>query len=144
MKPLLLALAITMLPLAPIAALAGTTGSYSGIAVNEVGAPIPGALVSISSPSAVRQTRTDAHGYFLFLTLPPDTYVLTMERVGYNPISTRIAVCADLYPQRRLQMLKHLNGSLGHIQRHVIERLVKPEAGDDVYEANLEDDSITP
>src|SRR5580698_6495856 len=63
-------------------ALAGTTGGLTGTIVDAgTGAPVAGARVQISSPSDV------ASGHFGFLTLPPDTYTVSITKTGYQDLS---------------------------------------------------------
>lgn len=69
------------------AALAGTTGTLRGIIVDQVtGVPVAGAAVSVESPSHVERTVTDARGSYCFVSLVPDTYALSVELRGYEPI----------------------------------------------------------
>ena len=50
-------------------------------------APVAGAQVTVSSPSQNATGTTDATGHFTFLTLPPDTYTVTVAKSGYQSIS---------------------------------------------------------
>ena len=69
-------------------ALAGTTGGLSGSVVDaDNSAPVAGAQVTASSPSQNATGTTDATGHFTFLTLPPDTYTVTIAKSGYQSIS---------------------------------------------------------
>src|ERR1700749_238513 len=67
---------------------AGTTGSLAGSVVSSAtGEPIAGAIVKMTSPSQVASTHTDASGRFVFLSLAPDTYVITIDHTGFGPFS---------------------------------------------------------
>src|ERR1700744_3910856 len=69
-------------------ALAGTTGGLTGTIVDAgTGAPVAGARVQISSPSDNATSTTDASGHFGFLTLPPDTYTVSVTKTGYQDLS---------------------------------------------------------
>jgi hypothetical protein len=78
-------------------ALAGTTGTVSGIALDTATkAPIAGAKVTISGPSALQSTTTDKTGHFTFASLPPDTYTVTLEAPGYATATLNgVEVAAD-------------------------------------------------
>ena len=69
-------------------ALAGTTGTLSG-SVTEVATstPVAGANVTATSPSQTITTTSDNHGRFTFASLIPDTYVVTVQKTGYEPAS---------------------------------------------------------
>ena len=79
------------------AASAGTTGSLVGVVRDgQTGAPIANATVRASSGSQAETTRSDARGDFVFASLVPDVYVVSVGRVGYWPASDRVvAVRAD-------------------------------------------------
>src|SRR5580704_5810494 len=69
-------------------ALAGTTGGLTGSVVDATSsAPVAGAVVTASSPSQSATITTDATGHFGFLTLAPDTYVVTVTKDNYNPLT---------------------------------------------------------
>lgn len=60
------------------------------------GAPVANAMVKAISPTAVIETRTNAKGFFAFISMTPDTYTLTVEARDYEPISMgNVAVFAD-------------------------------------------------
>ena len=64
---------------------AGTTGSLAGTVLEtQGGTPIANATVTASSPSQNAKTTTNAAGRFLFLSLSPDTYALSVERPGFD------------------------------------------------------------
>jgi hypothetical protein len=59
--------------------LAGTTGAISGSVVDaQSNQPVAGAQVSAASPSQTATTTTDATGRFSFLSLAPDTYIVSV------------------------------------------------------------------
>lgn len=62
------------------------TGNISGNVVDPSGASIPGALVVLrgTATGATRNVKTDAHGHFVFLALPPGVYSLTAQRSGFK------------------------------------------------------------
>ncbi len=76
-------------------ALAGTTGGLTGQVTDEAGAPIAGAAVKVVSPSQAASATTDAQGRFTLLALPPDSYSVSIEKTGYEPLadSGRLGFC---------------------------------------------------
>ncbi|MDM7922171.1 MAG: TonB-dependent receptor, partial [Pyrinomonadaceae bacterium] len=65
----------------------GTTG-ISGTVVDQAGAVVPGATVTISNPATglTRTTTTNANGRFSFLSIPPATYRLEIESAGFKKV----------------------------------------------------------
>jgi len=115
-------------------ALAGTTGGLSGTVVAaENNAPLAGVKVTVSSPSQVASTTTDAQGHFTFVSLTPDTYTVSAEKEGYQSISqTGIAVFADNMQTLSLSLLK----IIGKVTTRATGALVKPGTTADVYSVN--------
>ena len=82
-RHLLVALVVILSMLGQVTwALAGTTGTLSGSVTEDSakGTPIAGAKVSASSPSQAVTTTTDANGHFVFLSLAPDSYTISVEK----------------------------------------------------------------
>lgn len=65
------------------AATAGTTGTIEGRATARDGRPIPNATVDLFSVAQSLRTTTDGGGYFHFLSLYPDSYLLSVRHNGY-------------------------------------------------------------
>ena len=61
-----------------------TTGSIEGTVVDQNGAAVPGATVSITSPNLIsaQSATTDDSGHFRILNLPPGKYMVTVEAAG--------------------------------------------------------------
>lgn len=76
-----LVLVLGMLAAAPALAQAPTTGSVRGVVTDQTGAPLAGAVVSISGPAlqGVDNVFTEAGGSYEFDQLPPGIYVLTLS-----------------------------------------------------------------
>jgi hypothetical protein len=90
-------LLVFALAVPPLRTFAGTTGSLS-IVVRDAtsGAPVAGAKVTLASPSQIANGTTNGSGSVAFLTLAPDTYTLSIEKQGYDPISaTGLTISAD-------------------------------------------------
>jgi outer membrane receptor protein involved in Fe transport len=61
-----------------------TTGSIEGTVVDQNGAAVPGATVSVTSPNLIspQSATTDDSGHFRILSLPPGRYVVAVEAAG--------------------------------------------------------------
>jgi len=81
----LLCAALLALLSAPVQA-QENTGALSGVVKDETGAALPGARVSISSPTLVRplQSTTDQAGVYRFPKLPIGSYTVTVEQNGFK------------------------------------------------------------
>jgi hypothetical protein len=114
--------------------LAGTTGQLSGTAVDAVtNAPIVGAKITVSSPSQIATSTTDGGGHFSFLALAPDTYILSIERQGYEDTSiTGITVTADNARTLNVPVGKALR-TVASVKSRAASSLVKAGTTSDVY-----------
>ncbi|HEY1869175.1 MAG TPA: carboxypeptidase-like regulatory domain-containing protein [Candidatus Cybelea sp.] len=85
---------------------AGTLGGIAGIVTDsKTGAPVAGAKVVISSPSQKVTTTTSANGHYVALSLPPDSYTVTIQKDGYSTQSfAGYAVQADQTQQYDLKL----------------------------------------
>src|SRR5690348_2339931 len=65
-------------------------GSILGTAVDQSGAVVPGAAVSLKSPATgiTRNAVSDANGVFHFPNVNPDTYNVTITAQGFKPVTT--------------------------------------------------------
>jgi hypothetical protein len=83
--------------IAPTFAAGGVTGTLRGSVVDSASAsPIVGATVNVTSGSGHFRGTTDAHGFFVILDLPPDTYTAKFSADGYEEITlTGVTVFGD-------------------------------------------------
>ncbi|MBV8363215.1 MAG: carboxypeptidase regulatory-like domain-containing protein, partial [Candidatus Eremiobacteraeota bacterium] len=117
-------------------ALAGTTGGIAGNVFDEKGAPVVAATITASAPSGTSTTTTDASGHFVFLTLGPDTYTVSMKKEGYNPVSQGgVTVFADNTVSLSLHT-EHAIREIGHVTSKAANDLVKSGTTSDVYSVN--------
>src|SRR5450755_3830610 len=63
---------------------AGTTGGISGRVSDQLGAPLAGAKVTVTSPSQISSAVSDARGFYSLLNLTPDTYTITASKDGFD------------------------------------------------------------
>ncbi|MBV8148762.1 MAG: TonB-dependent receptor, partial [Candidatus Eremiobacteraeota bacterium] len=114
---------------------AGTTGRITGIVKSTNGATIAGAIVEISSPSQTGTTRTDARGSFIFISVPPDTYTVSVHAEGYDPVSGVATVQADQTIALTPIMRKTLR-TIASVNAKGTGSLVRPGTTSDVYSVN--------
>jgi hypothetical protein len=71
----------------PVFAAGGQTGNVSGTVIEDVsGIPIPNASVTIVSPTGTYKTTTNGKGFFSILGLNVDTYTISIEAKGFEPL----------------------------------------------------------
>ncbi len=116
--------------------LAGTTGGLSGQVTDETGAPVAGAAVKVASASQTATATTDGGGHFSFISLAPDTYVVTVTKQGYNPNSyPGVTIFADQSQTLALRLPKGLR-QIAHVAATAAGSLVKSGTTADVYSVN--------
>jgi hypothetical protein len=115
-------------------ALAGTTGGLSGTVIDGgSGAPVAGARVQVTSPSDTASITTDNAGHFAFLTLPPDTYVVSVSKTGYQDLSVPgQSVFADSVQTVTIRLNTALR-TIAHVAATSAGSLVKSGTTSDVY-----------
>ncbi len=118
-------------------ALAGTTGRVGGTVVqSDSGAPIANAKVTAVSPSQAATTQTDAAGHFAFISLSPDTYTVSVEKDGFQPVSEAgVAVFADATQTVSIRMTSALK-TIAKVTSTAAGSLVKSGTTADVYSIN--------
>ncbi len=118
-------------------ALAGTTGRISGtVAQADSGAPIANARVSAVSPSQTSTTVTDSTGHFSFISLSPDTYSVSVEKDGFQPVSqSGVTVFADATQSVVVRMTAALK-TIAKVTSTAAGSLVKSGTTADVYSIN--------
>ena len=120
-----------------VGALAGTTGSITGVVVNAATkAPIAGVQMQAVSTSQTATVTTDAAGRFAFLTLAPDTYSITASKNGFDTASlTGISVFADQLQTLHVALAASLR-TIAHVTARSSMDLVKPGTTSDIYSVN--------
>ncbi len=128
---------VSMFVWANVRANAGTTGGVSGRVLEGTSSlPVSGAKVTIVSPAQSANVLTDATGRFAFVSLSPDTYTLSIEKTGYDPVTlSGISVFADAQQTLSLSLRKTLR-TIGRVTARTNGDLVKPGTTADVYSVN--------
>lgn len=118
----------------PNPALAETTGTIAGVVRDaQSGAPIADALVTAASPSAVRETHTDSHGYYTLQAMIPDTYTVSFQASGYTPQSTQgVYVQQGITVTAGISLSKELK-TIASLHARSAGSLVKPNTTQDEY-----------
>ena len=113
--------------------LAGTTGGLGGMVIDDANQPVSNALVTVASPSAVSHTSTDGGGKFYFLALIPDTYTVSIEKQGYEPVAqTGVTIIADQNATVNFAT-RHVLQTIGRVLSRAPSSLIKPGTVTDVY-----------
>ena len=116
--------------------LAGTTGGLGGtVSDAATGAPVAGAKVTVSSASQTASTVTDNTGHYTFLSLAPDTYVVSVDKGGYDRTSEAgVTVFADVQGQFNVKLAKLK--TIAKITSRSMGSLIKSGATSDTYSVN--------
>jgi hypothetical protein len=67
----------------------GQTGGVNGTVLDDAGKPLANLTVALASPSGSYSTKTDRAGFFNFLSVDLETYVLSIEAPGFEPLVQR-------------------------------------------------------
>jgi hypothetical protein len=120
----------------PLAAFAGTTGGVTGhITDSSTNAALADVAITVTSPSQVATTTTDASGTYRFLSLAPDTYTISFQKDGYTPVSQPgLTIFADQVQTMNLAMTPALKTIAQVRSRNT--GVVKPGTTSDVYSVN--------
>ncbi len=117
----------------PLIALAGNTGTISGVVKDPSGKPLAGVAVTATSPSQTASTHTDAHGFYSLEPLLFDTYTISFSLQGYGKISVPGVVVLQNQNSRVDTTMRPTLQTIAHVQTTAGSTLVKPGEGSDVY-----------
>lgn len=114
--------------------LAGTTGSLVGTIVDATTkAPIAGAKVTAVSPSQSLTATSDSSGRFVFLNVAPDSYTVSAEKEGLQPVAVSgVNVFADQQQTTNLVTQAALR-TIGRVSTRARSELVQPGTTVDAY-----------
>src|SRR6202165_2822482 len=113
---------------------AGTTGMLSGQVVDAQSlAVLPDVGVTAASPSQTVTTKTNADGKFVFLSLMPDTYTVSIHGEGYEPREiSGISIYADQAQNMSFSIQKSVR-TIGTVTVRSSLNVVRPGTITDVY-----------
>ena len=128
---------VLALYVAPIAAMAGTTGGVTGRVVDSgTQVPLANVAVTITSPSQTATATSDANGSYRFLSLAPDTYTLNFNKDGYTPVSNPgLSIFADQIQTVNIAMTPTLK-TIANVRSRAGTDIVKAGTTSDVYSVN--------
>ena len=130
-------LVLVLFSLSCLPAAAGTTGGLHGKVVDASGAGLPGVTITVTSPSQTAVTQTAGSGEFTFISLAPDTYVVSAELKGYDPVSTSgVTVQADQTQNVPAFQLAKTLKTIGSTRARAVGGLVQRGTTSDVYSVN--------
>ncbi len=121
-----------------VPAIAGTTGGLRGRVLDpQANSAVAGATVTATSPSQSASTQTDANGSYSFLSLAPDTYVVSAQKPGYDAVSASgVSVYADQVQTVGTFTLNKTLRTIGGTRARTTGNLVRPGTTSDVYSVN--------
>jgi TonB family protein len=100
-----MALAVLVLPVAGLGAARAvqTTAALSGTVVDQSGAAVPSAVVSLMTASGEsRGAKVDANGRFTYAGLPAGAYVIEVRAEGFAPVEDHVTLSPDQRIERRV------------------------------------------
>ena len=118
----------------PQVAFAGTTGTITGtVRDSSTGAPIANVRVSAAAPSGTASSTTNGQGFFALQSLIPDTYTVSFQGAGYEPVSIAgITVQQDQTVSQDQRLNKALT-EIASVRARGASNLVQPNVASDVY-----------
>jgi Carboxypeptidase regulatory-like domain/TonB dependent receptor-like, beta-barrel/TonB-dependent Receptor Plug Domain len=120
-----------------LGASAGTTGGLHGhVTDSDTHQPLAGVSVTVVSPGQSETQLTSATGEYNFLSLEPDTYLLTAKKDGYSVTQIPgITIISDQQRSVDVHLQKELK-SLGRVAVRGSAGLVRSGVVSDVYSVN--------
>jgi hypothetical protein len=127
-------LAVLVTPV-PSLAVGGVTGSLRGQLVETgTGNAIASATVTATSPSGSYKATTDSNGRFTLIQLPTDTYVISFEKQGYEPISlSGVSVVGDSTVDLGKVTFSKALRTIGNIRSRSSTSAFQPSQTQDTY-----------
>jgi hypothetical protein len=123
--------------LCAVPAAAGTTGNISGtITVAGTGAPAANISVTAVSPSGRESAKTDAKGFFSITGLATDTYTVSLQGPGFEPVAVQ---GVNVFPDQTVSLQQSMSKSLttiGRVTSRPISSAYQPTQTTDTYTVN--------
>ncbi|MGI8737918.1 MAG: hypothetical protein DLM53_00585 [Candidatus Eremiobacter antarcticus] len=116
--------------------LAGTTGSIHGTITDTAGHPVAGVQITVAAPSFSNRTTSDANGFYALAGLPPDTYLLTFTREGFQRQQVAgVTLNQDQNYALSIQLRAEVR-TIGRVPVRASTSLVQPSTTADTYTVN--------
>ena len=87
------ALLVALFALAPVA-VAAQDGGIAGRVVDQTGAVLPGATITLQGPDGARVSQSDGQGEYAFADLSPGLHSVTAALSGFSEVTLEVAVAA--------------------------------------------------
>ena len=120
-----------------VPAVAGTTGNISGtITVAGTGAPAANIAVTAVSPSGRESAKTDAKGFFSITGLATDTYTVSLQGPGFEPVAVQ---GVNVFPDQTVSLQQSMSKSLttiGRVTSRPVSSAYQPTQTTDTYTVN--------
>lgn len=118
----------------PVPTLAANTGGIVGTVTNSAtGKPIANVDVTAASPSQTARTTSDAHGFYALQALIPDTYTVSYQINGYNPLVIQGVTVQQGQTVSLNQTLTTALRTIAAVTSRAPGNLVQPNVTSDVY-----------
>ena len=126
-------LAVLVTP-TPSLAVGGTTGSLRGQVLDPAGAAVSGAAITVTSASGSYKQTSDGTGRFNFLNIPTDTYILSVEKQGFEAQTlTGVTVLGDATVELgKVQISKSIR-TIGRVSARAPTSAFQPSQTQDTY-----------
>lgn len=120
--------------LVPHMARAGTTGNITGTVTDaKTGAPVADVQVTAAAPSQTATATTNARGFYSLVNLTPDTYTISFQKTGYQPISQPGVTVLQDQTNTVNQSLQTELKTIATVHAAGASNLVKSNQGSNVY-----------
>ncbi len=102
----------------------GSTGTVSGKVKNQTGKPLALALVSLAKQIGAKErvavARTDLQGRYKFFKVPVGDYLLTIQKIGLKPMSTKTSVKPNGISEVQSQLRPDPQSTAGNRKRTLV------------------------
>ena len=89
-----IAIVLLAVPAADARNVSSERGAVVGVVFDDVGAPLPGALVSIAGPTVADPQKSAGMGFFHFANLAAGEYTVNVSHPNFAPVVQRVVVHA--------------------------------------------------
>lgn len=118
----------------PLSSFAGTTGTIQGTIVDAAtNAPVANVRVNAAAPSGTYSSVSDGRGFYVIQGMIPDTYTVSYQAPGYEPVSLAgVTVQQDITVTENQRLSKSLR-EIGSVTSRSAGSLVQPGQTTNTY-----------